>query len=142
MIAMAADADGRGITGILVADPDPTDGTSGRIPQLTRIQRGFRLASPEYQREQTLNEPNPRPIWPVGIDDDLPERLWPGADFPLAEDSVKDDPTTRLVSLSFLGAALKRRAWLLDPHRGRAYRRCRAVQVACRPRTSPRPPSC
>jgi hypothetical protein len=38
-IAMAADADGRGIAGILVADPDPTDGTSGRIPQLAKIQR-------------------------------------------------------------------------------------------------------
>jgi capsular polysaccharide biosynthesis protein len=57
-----------------------------------------------------LNEPSQRPIWPVGIDDDLPERLWPGGDFPLDEDSVKDDPTTRLVTLSFLGAALKRRA--------------------------------
>src|SRR6202034_4702317 len=59
--------------------------------------------------EQTLNEPNPRPIWPVGIDDDLPERLWPGGDFPVDEDSVNDDPTTRLVTLSFLGGALKRR---------------------------------
>jgi hypothetical protein len=38
-IAMAADADGRGIAGILVADPDPTDRTSGRIPQLPKIQR-------------------------------------------------------------------------------------------------------
>jgi capsular polysaccharide biosynthesis protein len=56
-----------------------------------------------------LNEPNPRPIWPVGIDDDLPERLWPGGDFPIDEDSVNDDPTTRLVTLSFLGGALKRR---------------------------------
>ena len=57
-----------------------------------------------------MNEPSQRPIWPVGIDDDLPERLWPGGDFPVGEDSVKDDPSTRLVTLSFLGAALKRRA--------------------------------
>jgi len=57
-----------------------------------------------------LNEPSQRPIWPVGIDDDLPERLWPGGDFPVGEDSVTDDPSTRLVTLSFLGAALKRRA--------------------------------
>jgi capsular polysaccharide biosynthesis protein len=59
-----------------------------------------------------VTEPNQRPTWPVGIDDDLPERLWPGGDFPLVEDSVEDDPATRLVSLSFIGAALKRRARL------------------------------
>jgi capsular polysaccharide biosynthesis protein len=58
-----------------------------------------------------LNEPSQRPIWPAGIDD-LPEQLWPGGDFPLVEDGVKDDPTTRLVTLSFIGAALKRRARL------------------------------
>lgn len=57
-----------------------------------------------------MNEPSQRPVWPVGIDDDLPERLWPGGDFPVGEDSVTDDPSTRLVTLSFLGAALKRRA--------------------------------
>jgi capsular polysaccharide biosynthesis protein len=38
-IAMAADADGRGVTGILVADPDTTDRTTGRIPQLAGIQQ-------------------------------------------------------------------------------------------------------
>lgn len=59
-----------------------------------------------------MNEPNQRPIWPGGIDDDLPERLWPGGDFPFAEDSIKDDPATRLVSLSFIWAALKRQVWV------------------------------
>jgi capsular polysaccharide biosynthesis protein len=34
--AVSADADGREITGILVADPEPTDRTTGRIPQLPR----------------------------------------------------------------------------------------------------------
>lgn len=58
-----------------------------------------------------MNEPSQRPIWPAGIDD-LPEQLWPGGDFPPVEDGVKDDPTTRLVTLSFIGAALKRRARL------------------------------
>lgn len=38
-IAMVADVDGRGVTGILVADPDESDRTSGRIPQLFRVQR-------------------------------------------------------------------------------------------------------
>lgn len=33
-IAMVADVDGRGVTGILVADPDASDRTTGRIPQL------------------------------------------------------------------------------------------------------------
>lgn len=33
--AVSADAEGHEITGILVADPDPTDHTTGRIPQLS-----------------------------------------------------------------------------------------------------------
>ncbi len=35
-VAVRADADGREITGILVADPEPTDHTTGRAPQLSR----------------------------------------------------------------------------------------------------------
>jgi capsular polysaccharide biosynthesis protein len=35
-VAVSADADGREITGFLVADPEPTDHTTGRIPQLSR----------------------------------------------------------------------------------------------------------
>ena len=38
-IATVAAADGRDITGILVADPDPADRSTGRVPQLGRIQR-------------------------------------------------------------------------------------------------------
>ena len=37
--AVVAGADGREITGILVADPDPTDQTTGRIPHMTRPAR-------------------------------------------------------------------------------------------------------
>jgi hypothetical protein len=35
-IAVSADDDGHEISGILVADPEPTDHTTGRIPQLAR----------------------------------------------------------------------------------------------------------
>jgi capsular polysaccharide biosynthesis protein len=35
-VAVSAAADGREIAGILVADPEPTDRTTGRIPQLSR----------------------------------------------------------------------------------------------------------
>jgi capsular polysaccharide biosynthesis protein len=35
-VAVSAVSDGREITGILVADPEPTDRTTGRIPQLPR----------------------------------------------------------------------------------------------------------
>jgi hypothetical protein len=37
--AVAVSADGREITGILVADPETTDQTTGRIPQLARPAR-------------------------------------------------------------------------------------------------------
>ena len=35
-VAVSAASDGREITGILVADPDPADATTGRLPQLVR----------------------------------------------------------------------------------------------------------
>jgi capsular polysaccharide biosynthesis protein len=62
-----------------------------------------------------LNEPQWTAIWPAGLGDDLPERLWPDGDFPPVTDRVTEDPTARLVTLSFIGAALKRRArlWIL-----------------------------
>jgi len=39
-VAVSAGSDGREITGILVADPDSADATTGRLPQLGR--RGHR----------------------------------------------------------------------------------------------------
>jgi len=40
-VATAAAADGRDIYGILVADPDPDDQTTGRIPRLPPVQRAL-----------------------------------------------------------------------------------------------------
>ena len=39
-VAMSAVSEGREITGILVADPDPDDATAGRLPQLVRRGQG------------------------------------------------------------------------------------------------------
>ena len=36
-VAASAAADGRRLAGILVADPDPGDHTTGRVPQLARL---------------------------------------------------------------------------------------------------------
>ncbi len=38
-VAVSAAADGRQIDGMLVADPDPADQTTGRVPQLARPAR-------------------------------------------------------------------------------------------------------
>ncbi|MGH3220453.1 MAG: Wzz/FepE/Etk N-terminal domain-containing protein [Streptosporangiaceae bacterium] len=59
--AVVADADGREITGILVADPDPADRTSGRIPQPARSSRyrrqvGLRSMITEIRRLASVNE--------------------------------------------------------------------------------------
>jgi hypothetical protein len=35
-MAMSAAAEGREVVGLLVADPDPSDRTTGRVPQLLR----------------------------------------------------------------------------------------------------------
>jgi capsular polysaccharide biosynthesis protein len=48
-------------------------------------------------------------MWPVGLGDDLPERLWPEGDFQPPDDSSIVDPTARLVTFSFIRGALKRR---------------------------------
>jgi capsular polysaccharide biosynthesis protein len=62
-----------------------------------------------------LSEPRWTAIWPAGFGDDLPERLWPDGDFPLATDTPTEDPAARLATFSFILAALKRRArfWIL-----------------------------
>ena len=73
---MVAAADGREVTGILVADPDPDDQTTGRIPHLARP---VRRRLPNRLRghsdgDQTVNDPDQRITWSLG--EELPGRVW------------------------------------------------------------------
>jgi capsular polysaccharide biosynthesis protein len=54
-VAVTAAKEGREITGILVADPDPTDSTTGRLPQAARPAHRMqpsRMAGPTAERQQ------------------------------------------------------------------------------------------
>lgn len=54
-VAVTAAKEGRDITGILVADPDPTDNTTGRLPQAARPAHRMqpsRMAGPTAERRQ------------------------------------------------------------------------------------------
>jgi len=60
-----------------------------------------------------VNDPDETTTWPViSIGDDLPDRLWPDEDAQSAEDRAAAEVTGGLISLAFIRAALKRRAWL------------------------------
>jgi capsular polysaccharide biosynthesis protein len=59
-----------------------------------------------------VNDPDPILGWSNGIGDDLPERLWGYEDLTALEDRSSDGVPGGLVSLAFITAALKRRAWL------------------------------
>ena len=77
--AVAASADGREIAGILVADPDPADRTTGRIPHLDAAdatQAAQPLEGHSNDGDQTVNDPDQSFAWPSGMGSDLPERLW------------------------------------------------------------------
>jgi capsular polysaccharide biosynthesis protein len=58
-----------------------------------------------------VNDPDPMLTWSNGIGDGLPERLW-GYDDLAVEDQPSAGLTGGLISLAFITAALKRRAWL------------------------------
>jgi hypothetical protein len=50
-VAVSADTEGREITGILVADPEPGDHTTGRIPQVSRpVRRRMPTRQKGYER--------------------------------------------------------------------------------------------
>ena len=116
-VAVSADADGREITGILVADPEPTDHTTGRIPQLSRPTQRQAADPPEGHDngDKTVNDPEYQirtMLWSNGngIGDYLPERFWALNDFPPDGEPPAAEMTGGLASLKFITAALRRRA--------------------------------
>ena len=59
-----------------------------------------------------MNDPDPILGWSNGIGDDLSERLWGYDDLTAPGDRPAADTSGGLISLAFISAALKRRAWL------------------------------
>ena len=58
-----------------------------------------------------MNDPG-QMIWPAGMGDDLPERLWVNDGLGVEQESAAAAGTAGLVSLGFIKAALRRSAWL------------------------------
>jgi hypothetical protein len=75
-VAVTAAADDRDIAGIIVADPEPTDGTTGRAPQLTKVGKPQTARPPERARraagqgnaDLVLSEPTSEPRMLPGQD--------------------------------------------------------------------------
>ena len=59
-----------------------------------------------------MNDPDQTMIWPAGMGDDLPERLWVNDGLAVEQESAAAAGTAGLVSLGFIKAALRRSAWL------------------------------
>ena len=107
-------ADGREVTGILVADPEQTDKTTGRVPHLTRTAATQAAESLEGRSngDQTVNDPDRSAAWPAGIDGELPEYLWAPAGSPPMRTLLSTGLAGGLVSLAFIGEALRRATWV------------------------------
>ena len=112
-VAASAADNGRDIAGILVANPDPSDQTTGRLPQLARPGTVQNAHAHDRQRDgdQKVTEKDQTVISPLVGSDDMPDRLDSFSDFADAVDPPADF-TIRLVSLAFIRAALRRSAWL------------------------------
>jgi capsular polysaccharide biosynthesis protein len=59
-----------------------------------------------------VNDPDQSLVWSNGIVEDPPDRLWRYDDPAAGQEAPEADPGTSFVNLGFLGAALKRKAWL------------------------------
>jgi capsular polysaccharide biosynthesis protein/O-antigen/teichoic acid export membrane protein len=122
----SAAADGRQIEGILVADPEPADRTTGRVPQLTRPTHRSgptRLTGTPngHERhaegepddgEQTVSDADQAAALLLSDGDDLPVRFWDFGGLPADEDRSAAALATGLASVGYIRAALRRGAWL------------------------------
>ena len=148
-VAVSADADGREITGILVADPEldrshhrphPAAATAG-APQATHPPDGH------HNGDNTVNDdPDRATAWSdgSGIGDYLPERLWSLNDFHGRPGTPPQPSVTGgLASLKFITAALRRRKrfWLRH-RRGRDLASAAASTWSLLLATRPRRRSC
>jgi hypothetical protein len=61
-VAVSVTADGRDIAGILVADPDSSDRTTGRLPQLAELPR--RRSSAQHRQQGQQRPAQLRPAKP------------------------------------------------------------------------------
>ena len=60
-----------------------------------------------------MSNPDPTTVWPSGMGDDLPKRMWIDDGLTVSEERAPADVTAGLVSLSFIKAALRRSARFL-----------------------------
>ena len=111
-VATAAAADGQEIVGILVANPDPEDQTSGRVPRLASPLRRPLPTRLHVVPMEINGERSEQMAWDAAFDGSLGERLADYED-PADLDARAAEPATGLVSLGFLWAALGRtvRLW-------------------------------
>ncbi len=114
-VAVAAAGEGREIAGIIVADPDSTDHTTGRLPQLARPahRRPPTRLTGTTTGDQTVNERRPD----SGAIPESRAKTRPGAsgisaNFSTDEDRSAADLASGLTSLGFIRAALRRSARL------------------------------
>jgi capsular polysaccharide biosynthesis protein len=59
-----------------------------------------------------VNDPDRSLTWSNGVGEDLPERLWRYDDPEAAQERPAAEPGETFVNIGFIGAALKRKAWL------------------------------
>ena len=81
-VAVSAAGDGREIAGIIMADPDPADQTTGRLPQPARpAPRSTPTRLYPNDGDATMKGKNRHAVPSLNGDADLPERFWAYDDF-------------------------------------------------------------
>ena len=110
-VAVSAAANGSEITGILVADPDSADPTTGRVPQLARpVHAEIADAHDRHNDgDQKVTDADQTIVFSPNGNDGLPERLGYYNDF-ATTDNRQSDFAPGLVSLAFIKEAIWRGA--------------------------------